>query len=323
VQGCIRWELEERATDFLSLDAMLLAGGLQDYYVVLGLDIEATRAEIKRAYRDLAKTYHPDKKNVNNKTFGEMEADLLGRRNSEAYDFRLIQTAWETLADADKRREYDGELVLARQEHAKIEKQLAKERARVQKRRKDEEKRRLRKEKKAADVEAREASLVKLAEMRAEEQFLEKLYNDKSGEDDTVALELQNLKELIAGRVASDPELDRLSNPEIGSCEPRMSLTNDPELEDITNLQTPTRSTTKGRRNAEVWSAGGMDHNGMEENGQDPELEPLSEQRSPSTIRLMTEIDRAIKMRLSEPRLSNPRLSLESLPFRAYKDPEV
>ena len=41
---------------------------------------QANRAQIKKAYRDLAKRHHPDKKNIHKKTFGEIQADLDGRR---------------------------------------------------------------------------------------------------------------------------------------------------------------------------------------------------------------------------------------------------
>ena len=77
---------------------MAMEGRIDDYYGILGLDTEvtfscvtrrfvnvlvvlqATRAQIKAAYRELAKTHHPDKKNLNKKTFGEIQADLDGRR---------------------------------------------------------------------------------------------------------------------------------------------------------------------------------------------------------------------------------------------------
>lgn len=63
-----------------------------DFYIVLGLNREATTADIKRAYRRLARRYHPD---INP---GDREA---------AARFRQILDAYETLVDPDRRRRYD------------------------------------------------------------------------------------------------------------------------------------------------------------------------------------------------------------------------
>jgi molecular chaperone DnaJ len=63
-----------------------------DLYIVLGLKREATTAEIKRAYRRLARRFHPD---INP---GDREA---------ATRFRQIVDAYETLIDPDRRRRYD------------------------------------------------------------------------------------------------------------------------------------------------------------------------------------------------------------------------
>lgn len=63
-----------------------------DLYVVLGLTRGASEAEIKRAYRRLARRYHPD---INP---GDREA---------AARFREILDAYETLIDPDRRRHYD------------------------------------------------------------------------------------------------------------------------------------------------------------------------------------------------------------------------
>jgi curved DNA-binding protein len=64
----------------------------QDYYKVLGVSPDATEEDIKRAFREMARKYHPDH-NPNNK---EAEAR-----------FKQINEAYETLSDADQRAAYD------------------------------------------------------------------------------------------------------------------------------------------------------------------------------------------------------------------------
>jgi molecular chaperone DnaJ len=63
-----------------------------DLYIVLGLQRGATVVEIKRAYRRLARRYHPD---INP---GDREA---------AARFHDVVAAYETLTDPDRRRRYD------------------------------------------------------------------------------------------------------------------------------------------------------------------------------------------------------------------------
>jgi len=64
----------------------------RDYYEVLGVAREASDDEIKKAYRKLAKKYHPD---VNP---GDKEAEAKFKEANEAY---------EVLSDSDKRGKYD------------------------------------------------------------------------------------------------------------------------------------------------------------------------------------------------------------------------
>lgn len=66
--------------------------GSQDYYAVLGIARNAEPDEIKRAYRRLAKRYHPD---LNP---GDPAAEEAFKRSSEAY---------AVLSDPEKRRLYD------------------------------------------------------------------------------------------------------------------------------------------------------------------------------------------------------------------------
>ena len=64
----------------------------RDYYEVLGVDKNADEATIKKAYRQLAKKYHPDANP------GDKEAEAKFKEAGEAY---------AVLSDADKRAAYD------------------------------------------------------------------------------------------------------------------------------------------------------------------------------------------------------------------------
>ncbi|HYC93965.1 MAG TPA: J domain-containing protein [Thermoanaerobaculia bacterium] len=64
----------------------------KDYYEILGVKKTATEAELKKAYRELAKKYHPDK----------------NKGNKEAENrFKEISEAYAVLSDKEKRAQYD------------------------------------------------------------------------------------------------------------------------------------------------------------------------------------------------------------------------
>jgi curved DNA-binding protein len=64
----------------------------RDYYKTLGLTKTATEEEIKKAFRKLARLYHPD-----------VAKDKKGAENK----FKEINEAYEVLGDSAKRRQYD------------------------------------------------------------------------------------------------------------------------------------------------------------------------------------------------------------------------
>ncbi|MDP2308580.1 MAG: J domain-containing protein [Pseudomonadota bacterium] len=65
--------------------------GSGDYYALLGVRRDATAADLRRAYRILAKRWHPDVSRVPGTTV------MMARLNC----------AWEALSDAERRRAYD------------------------------------------------------------------------------------------------------------------------------------------------------------------------------------------------------------------------
>ena len=63
----------------------------RDYYEVLGVSKDATEADIKSAFRKLAKKYHPD----------------VSKEENAAEKFKEAQEAYAVLSDPEKRKKYD------------------------------------------------------------------------------------------------------------------------------------------------------------------------------------------------------------------------
>lgn len=63
----------------------------RDYYDVLGVSKTADEAEIKKAYRSLAKKYHPD----------------VSKEENAAEKFKEVQEAYDVLSDPQKREQYN------------------------------------------------------------------------------------------------------------------------------------------------------------------------------------------------------------------------
>lgn len=63
---------------------------MNDYYQILGVPKTASREEIQRAFRRLAREHHPD---------------MSGQATSD--EFRRIREAYEVLSDPQRRADYD------------------------------------------------------------------------------------------------------------------------------------------------------------------------------------------------------------------------
>jgi DnaJ-class molecular chaperone len=64
----------------------------EDYYSILGVNKNASEEEIQKAYRKLARKYHPD---------------LAEDKKKAKQQFQKVQTAYDVLSDKEKRQKYD------------------------------------------------------------------------------------------------------------------------------------------------------------------------------------------------------------------------
>lgn len=63
----------------------------ENYYQILNVSPDVAQAEIKAAYREMAKKFHPD----------------INREQGSEEIFKIIQEAYEVLSDPERRRQYD------------------------------------------------------------------------------------------------------------------------------------------------------------------------------------------------------------------------
>jgi len=68
-----------------------MVGCMNDHYSALGLGSDASLTDIKKAFRQKASLYHPDRNNA---------ADAAAR-------FRAVQEAYDVLSDDGRRQAYD------------------------------------------------------------------------------------------------------------------------------------------------------------------------------------------------------------------------
>ncbi|KAK9075916.1 hypothetical protein SSX86_004246 [Deinandra increscens subsp. villosa] len=90
-------QLIHRITDGLLILTLPLPSPPMDYYKVLGLTRTASKDEIKEAFRNIAKKFHPDKHSASPKSV----------RDGATVRFKQASEAYEVLVDDHKRADYN------------------------------------------------------------------------------------------------------------------------------------------------------------------------------------------------------------------------
>ena len=76
---------------------------MKDYYKILGLSPNCSQEDIKKAYRKLARNFHPD--------------SCGGEDSSE---FREVQEAYDVIGEISKRNSYDRKKLIQQQQSQNI-----------------------------------------------------------------------------------------------------------------------------------------------------------------------------------------------------------
>merc|ERR1719343_726650 len=98
LEGLFSWHREQTVYDKLQEAKFLLRKKKRtNYYELLGVPSIASQLEIKKAYRERAAEWHPDKKG---------HLDEAARKNAEGM-FKRIGEAYEVLTNAERKELYD------------------------------------------------------------------------------------------------------------------------------------------------------------------------------------------------------------------------
>lgn len=81
-----------------------------DYYQTLGISAEANQAQVKQAYRRLAKQLHPDVQSEKTACEGSVEGSAHDK-------IARVNAAYEVLGDVSERRRYDAQREAGRRSH--------------------------------------------------------------------------------------------------------------------------------------------------------------------------------------------------------------